>query len=108
MALIYEMKLQLLNHVNKYNLLILRWQQRLIRLINLERVNAVSQTEKSAFLLSIANGDYDDDPARMIQDIETGQYPYDMITTALSVWTSTHGRILKAEEPIFIANTTYM
>ena len=31
----------------------------------------------------IANGDYDDDPARMIQDIETGQYPYDMITTAL-------------------------
>ena len=31
------------------------------RLINLERVNAVSQGEKSAFLLSIANGDYDDE-----------------------------------------------
>tara|TARA_Y100000589_G_scaffold285994_1_gene285873 strand:- start:1005 stop:2861 length:1857 start_codon:yes stop_codon:yes gene_type:complete len=77
------------------------------RLISLERVNAVSQAEKSAFLLSIANGDYDDDPARMIQDIETGQYPYDMITTALSVWTSTHGRILKSEEPIFITNSTY-
>ena len=36
------------------------------RLVNLERVAAVSEGDKSAFLLSIAKGDYDDDPKRML------------------------------------------
>ena len=77
------------------------------RLVNLERVAAVSEGDKSAFLLSIAKGDYDDDPTRMLRDFESSQMPFEMFTTALSVWSGTHTRIANGQEMIYDTNRVY-
>ena len=77
------------------------------RLVNLERVAAVSEGDKSAFLLSIAKGDYDDDPRRMLRDFESSQMPFEMFTTALSVWSGTHTRIANGQEMIYDTNKVY-
>jgi len=77
------------------------------RLVNLERVSAVSEGDKSAFLLSIAKGDYDDDPRRMLRDFESSQMPFEMFTTALSVWSGTHTRIANGQEMIYDTNKVY-
>ena len=77
------------------------------RLVNLERVSAVSEGDKSAFLLSIAKGNYDDDPRRMLRDFESSQMPFEMFTTALSVWSGTHTRIANGQEMIYDTNKVY-
>ena len=78
------------------------------KLVNLERNVAVSEGDKAAFLLSIADGDYDDDAGRMFKDFENGQYPFSMLTTALGVWGSAHTRIANGEKQIYETNKTYV
>jgi hypothetical protein len=77
------------------------------RLNNLERDAVASEGSKSAFILSIARGDYNGDISKMIKDFEAGQYPRSMVSQALSVWGDSHRRSQTGEDPIFFTNKTY-
>jgi len=77
------------------------------RLNDLERDAMAGEGAKSAFLLSIARGDYNDDIGKMIKDFEAGQYPRSMLNQTLSVWGDSHRRSQTGEDPIYFNNKTY-
>lgn len=77
------------------------------RLMTLNRDNMASEGSKSAFILSIARGDYNGDIGKMIKDFEAGQYPLSMVSQALSVWGDSHRRSQTGEDPIYFTNRTY-
>ncbi len=77
------------------------------RLNTLERDAMAGEGAKSAFLLSIARGDYNEDISKMIKDFEAGQFPRSMVSQALSVWGDSHRRSQTGEEAIFYSNKTY-
>ena len=77
------------------------------RLNDLERDAMAGEGAKSAFLLSIARGDYNDDIGKMIKDFEAGQYPRSMLSQTLSVWGDSHRRSQTGEDPIYFNNKTY-
>lgn len=77
------------------------------RLNSLERDAMAGEGSKSAFLLSIARGDYNDDISKMIKDFEAGQYPRSMLSQTLSVWGDSHRRSQTGEDEIYFTNRDY-
>ena len=77
------------------------------RLNDLNRQAIAPEGAKSAFLINIAEGNYNDDISLMLRDFERGEFPRELLSQALNVWGDSHRRMQTGTQPIYTSNVTY-
>ena len=78
------------------------------RLRSITRDNAVGDDAKKAFLLGIAQSEYDYDIKQLIVDFEAARMPLDFFPQVLSTWNDAHRRSRTNEAAVYDRNNEYV
>ena len=78
------------------------------RLRSITRDNAVSDNDKKAFLLGVAQSEYDYDIKQLIVDFEAAKMPLDFFSQVLSTWNDAHRRSRTNEAAVYESNSEYV
>ncbi|MBT23825.1 MAG: hypothetical protein CMD62_06160 [Gammaproteobacteria bacterium] len=77
------------------------------RLVDITRDNAVGEDAKKAFLLGIAQQEYDYDIQQLVSDFESARMPLDFFPQVLSTWNDAHRRSRTNEAAVYERNSEY-